>query len=89
MAFDSRKKRDTTKIEERREMRAPRRLNNMGYLNILHSMGANPGSVFGRRNKCPPGGMIVTGFVPNPLAIVLALVTPFVVPRLAFIARCR
>jgi hypothetical protein len=30
MAFDSRKKLGTTKIEERREMRAPRRLKNMG-----------------------------------------------------------
>jgi hypothetical protein len=61
----------------------------MGYLNILHSMGANPGSVFGRRNKCPPGGVMVTAFVPNPSAIVLPLVTQFVVTRLAFVAICR
>jgi RNA 3'-terminal phosphate cyclase len=61
----------------------------MGYLNILHSMGADLGSEFSRRNKCPPGGGMVTAFVPNPLAIVLPLVTPFVVPRQAFIARCR
>jgi hypothetical protein len=78
-----------TKTEERREMWVPRRLNNMGYLNILHSMGANPDSVFGRSSKCPPGGVMVTAFVPNPSAIVLPLVTQFVVTRLAFVAICR
>jgi hypothetical protein len=87
LAFDRWKQLTTTKIEERREMWVPRRLNNMGYLNILHDMGADLGSVFGRRNKCPPGGMMVTGFVPNPLVIVLPLVTPFVVTRLALVAR--
>jgi hypothetical protein len=38
MAFDGWKKLGTTKVEERREMWAPRRLNNMGCLNILHSI---------------------------------------------------
>ena len=49
MAFDSRKKLGTTKIEERREMWVPRRLNNMGKLIILHRIGADPGSVFSRK----------------------------------------
>jgi hypothetical protein len=40
MAFDSRKKLGTTKIEERRDMRAPRRLKNI--VNGISFMGLVP-----------------------------------------------